>query len=564
MSLFSLSASLMIWPLLLALSLAWRPMRQYGIRLLPWALVPGVMLWLAVTLGVVEMNASVYWAHLLLGSRLAMDDMRYIWLSLNLLVWGAAALHSRWVGDKQAWRFALFFLLSLAGSFGLVLAADAVTFYLAFSLMSLAAWGLVIHDMNDFAKRAAGWYISLAVLGELWLFVGILMRSAELGTTDLSVWAYSMSSDWGLWLIWLGLAVKVGVPVLHVWLPLAHPAAPVSASAVLSGVMIKAGVIGWWVLLPSLSLQDSLIVQWMPWLGVITMVYGAFFGLMQTDPKAVLAYSSISQMGWLIWGLGWVWQSTEPGLLAWWLAAFALHHALIKGALFLGVGWVKYSAVNARWMPWVWGALLLLALLLAGLPFGSGAWLKYQMKIEASQMVYQVPAFMLLIGSVATGLLMIHFLRRLARVEPQAKSLERSALVSWFALVLVALCWPYWVAEVQWTAAQVWSSLEPIALALVLAIAWRIRINKQLDCPPGDLVEAWRWLQPGLVQVLAWHQAWWLKQKQHIKYRRLKTQQSQRRLLKRTQCWEGRFLDWSNFMSLLVVGLLAVMLFALV
>jgi formate hydrogenlyase subunit 3/multisubunit Na+/H+ antiporter MnhD subunit len=557
-----------VWPLLLALSLTLPAVRPYGIRLLPWALLPAALVWLvagAAQIGWLERLYTdwlyfdwplfLYAPDLLMGTRITLDSLSYIWLSLALFVWGAAAWHSSWVKDRQAWRFSLFFLLSLSGSLGLSLAGDAISFYLMFSLMSLAAWGLVIHEQTDFAKRAAHWYLILAVLAELVLFAGIVARAAELGSTDLAVWAVSGSAEWGLWLIWLGLAVKVGVPLLHLWLPLAHPAAPVSASAVLSGVMIKAGIIGWWLLMPSWVMQDSVFVSFMPWLGVATMVFGAVFGLMQTDPKAVLAYSSISQMGWLIWGIGWVWQGAEPSLLMIWVAWFALHHALIKGGLFLGVGWIKYSTAGQGFIPWVWGGLILLGLLLAGMPFSAGAWLKMQMKLASVDVGLVMPYWLLLLGSVATVLLMIHFLRRLAKLDAvspdQAKPVSRMALVSWFGLVALAASWIYWVAMPSWDSGALIDALKPIVIGLILATAWRIRIHKQIQSPPGDMVV----LLEGFGRRLA---AWGEGYQQS--YQRLQFRigtgwqrmgQGYQSFLQRADTAEKNLLNWPRFMQLL-------------
>ena len=104
-------------------------------------------------------------------------------------------------------------------------------------------------------------------------------------------------------LLWLGLGVKAGVIGLHVWLPLAHPVAPAPASAVLSGAMIKAGLLGWLTVLP--LGMESLSPAMMQF-GNVVLVAGfaaafgaALYGIWQSHPKAILAYSSISQMGML-------------------------------------------------------------------------------------------------------------------------------------------------------------------------------------------------------------------------------------------------------------------------
>lgn len=538
-----------LWPLMLAALLAWPLLRRHVIALLPWALVPAWLLWLV--LQMVELPLTYAWPNVLLGLSLRADDLTPIWLGLSVLVWTAAALHSRWVNDQQAWRFGLFFLLSLCGSLILVLAADAVSFYLGFSLMSLAAWGLVVHEATAEAKRAARWYVLLAIIGELLLFIGIVARSAQLGTTDLTEWTLLASADWVWWLLWLGLAIKVGVPVLHVWLPLAHPAAPVAASAVLSGVMIKAGVIGWLVLLPP---NPMLLwgADWMLWLGVFTMLFGGVIGLMQTQPKAILAYSSISQMGWLIWAVGLVWQTQYSVVLMAWLAWFAFHHALVKGALFLGVGWVQRTPTNTRLHHWIWLGLIILALMMAGLPFTSGAWVKYGLKTEAALLTQAVPDVLLLAGAVMTGLLMIHFLRRLAQVEVKPQLLIKSALFSWWALIAIGLIFPWWQAGQTPTWAQILSDIQPIVLALMVALAWRVRLQRVVPCAQGDIVVWYEAIGRWLVRRVQNQQAWWLHQQQHLKWAQLKWHQLLRRVSQPIVEQERRLKRWPNFVSAFV------------
>lgn len=542
-----------LWPLMLAALLAWPLLRRHALALLPWALVPAWLLWLA--LQTVALPLTYAWPNVLLGLSLRADDLTPIWLGLSVLVWTAAALHSRWVNDHQAWRFGLFFLLSLCGSLILVLAADAVSFYLGFSLMSLAAWGLVMHEATAEAKRAARWYVQLAIIGELLLFIGIVARSAQLGTTDLTEWTLLASADWVWWLLWLGLAIKVGVPVLHVWLPLAHPAAPVAASAVLSGVMIKAGIIGWLVLLPPNPMVFG-GADWMLWLGVFTMLFGGVIGLMQTQPKAILAYSSISQMGWLIWAVGLVWQSQYSLVLIGWLAWFALHHALVKGALFLGVGWVQRTPIHSRLHRWIWLGLIVLALMMAGLPLTSGAWVKYGLKTEAALLTHTVPEWLLLAGAVMTGLLMIHFVRRLARIEVKPQPLVKSALVSWWLLIVIGLVLPWWQGAQSPTWPQAMSDLQPFLLALVIALAWRIRLQRSVTCPQGDMVV---WYEAGgrwLMRQVKRHQAWWLHQQQHLKWAQLKWHQVLRRVSQPIVEQEQRLKRWPNFVSAFVALIL--------
>jgi formate hydrogenlyase subunit 3/multisubunit Na+/H+ antiporter MnhD subunit len=182
---------------------------------------------------------------------LALDPPAAMLLGVAALLWSAAGLYARtYIVDAGRGRFALWWLLTLTGSLGVFVAADLASFYLTFGLVSLAAWGLVLHDGTPRAQRAGVVYLALAVLGEICLLIAFALLAAATPGESLAirdVVGLLPASPWrGLTLALLlaGFALKMGLVPLHVWLPLAHPAAPMPASAVLSGVIDKADVIG--------------------------------------------------------------------------------------------------------------------------------------------------------------------------------------------------------------------------------------------------------------------------------------------------------------------------------
>lgn len=250
-------------PVLLSLLLLLPARHGLMLRLAPLAFLPPLLLALG---GPSAQVLDLPW--LLLGTRLYLDDTGRFFLLFTALTWLAAGVYGQAYMNNDARRrgFWVFFLATQAGNLGVCLAQDAASFYLFFALMTFAAYGLVVHTRTDEAWRAGRVYLAMAVLGEVALVAGLMLAAhvagslyiADLGRAPLPVSAVS--------LLLLGFGVKVGLPLLHLWLPLAHPVAPVLASAVLSGVMLKAGLLGWLHFLPlgHQALPEAARPSW-PW-----------------------------------------------------------------------------------------------------------------------------------------------------------------------------------------------------------------------------------------------------------------------------------------------------------
>jgi formate hydrogenlyase subunit 3/multisubunit Na+/H+ antiporter MnhD subunit len=184
--------------------------------------------------------------------------------------------------------------------------------------------------------------------------------------------ASNPAANWIIALLVTGFGIKAGLPLLHMWLPLAHPAAPPAASAVLSGAMIKAGLVGWLRVLP-LGFDTAGLWGWALLVGGVAASFGAaLVGVTQRNPKAVLAYSSVSQMGLItsLLGCGLLQPGLWPALQVV-IVLFAVHHGLAKGALFLGAGIAHHRRDLPPWL--LWAGLVLPGLALAGAPLTSGA-----------------------------------------------------------------------------------------------------------------------------------------------------------------------------------------------
>ena len=476
-----------LFPLLLGLALLARP--RFPLVPASLAAVPALMAAWSVPAGtVVEAPA------MLLGAQFSLDDTGQAFLLFTALLWLCAGLYAFSYLRQDARRplYFAFFLLAMAGNLSLIVAGDMLTFYLGYALMSFASYGLVVHTGQDEARYAGRIYIILVVIGEVLLFAALAMIAVSTGTLSLDSLTRQPIGGLAAALVFVSFGIKAGVAMLHMWLPLAHPAAPIPASAVLSGAMIKAGVLGWLRFLSpagaALEYGGVLVGA-----GLATAFFGAAIGVSQVNPKTVLAYSSISQIGlitvsvgaWLITG-----DTSQAALVA--VLLYVMHHGMAKGALFLGVG---FAGAGRR----VLAVLLLPALALAGLPLTSGAAAKAVLKTTTATLPGQWPALLdvlLPLAAVGTTLLMARFLWLIHLSPRQAKRLPRLMWAAWLALIVcVALFMLAWPAAAQaipdaLKPDKLWVATWPIIAGALLAAA-AARFLKGLALPlfpPGDVL----------------------------------------------------------------------------
>ncbi|NJD32578.1 MAG: NADH/ubiquinone/plastoquinone (complex I) [Gammaproteobacteria bacterium] len=421
-------------------------------------------------------------------------------LGVAALLWVAAGAYAaEYLRDgAHAGRFAACWLLAAAGCLGLFVAADLVSLYAMLAMMTIGAGGLVIHDGTPRAWRAAATYVGLALLAESVLLVGLVMLAAEMPGPGLAIddavatLAASPHRDTILALLVAGFGVKAGLVPLHVWMPLAHSAAPVPASSVLSGAVVKAGIIGLIRFLPTGEAMPA-AGHLLAVAGFVTAFYGVAVGLTQRHPKAVLAYSSVSQMGVVVavLGLGLAAGDGGAGIAA---AFYAAHHVLVKGALFLAVGVAAAGAQGRR--GWVLAPALLLCLGLGGLPFTGGAVAKFAVKDAFGT---GVTAALSAASAAGTTMLMLHFLRRLAGAEVKdAARAPTGLLLPWLAMAAAALLLP-WFLYVPAGLGTVggatgleatWNAFWPVALGAAFAFALRGRADHLPKVPEGDIAAA--------------------------------------------------------------------------
>tara|TARA_Y100001933_G_scaffold261322_1_gene315794 strand:- start:555 stop:2984 length:2430 start_codon:yes stop_codon:yes gene_type:complete len=317
------------------------------------------------------------------------------------LVWFCATLYATaWLREDPATvRFQLVSLVLLSANLGVVLAGDLLTLYLCFEVLGLGALLLIVHDGTEGARRAGVKYFWMTVCGGISLLAGILLFHALTGSFEIAAGGRPGSGSplmwWAFTLMLIGFGVKAGMMPLHVWLPDAHPVAPPPASALLSGVMIKVGAYGIFRVLNIASGGETLsgdafepwtiaadMGQVVIWLGLITMLFGVILALGQQQAKRLLAWSSVSQMGFILTGLGTgVYLGGEGAMASAGGLLHVVNHGLFKGALFLGAGAVVLRTGTAdmnrlgglwRKMPVTFGCMLIAAAGISGIPLFNG------------------------------------------------------------------------------------------------------------------------------------------------------------------------------------------------
>ena len=305
-----------------------------------------------------------------LGAHFRVDALAAFFLLVVNLGAAAASLFALGYGrhEQAPIRVLPFYPAFLAGMNLVVLADDAFTFLLSWEFMSLASWALVMahHRVPD-NVRAGYIYLVMASAGTLTLLLAFGLLAGSGGGYDFATMRAGAHDTFlaalVLTLVILGAGSKAGLVPLHVWLPLAHPAAPSHVSALMSGVMTKVAVYGfvrvvfdllgppaWWWSMAVLAL------------GGITAALGVLYALMQHDLKRLLAYHTVENIGIIFIGLGLALAFEANGIT--WAAALALtaalfhvfNHSVFKSLLFFGAGAVL-NATGTRDMEHLGGLI---------------------------------------------------------------------------------------------------------------------------------------------------------------------------------------------------------------
>lgn len=289
------------------------------------------------------------------GLHFEVDGFRLIYGCVAVFMWMMTTILSReyFKQHHNVNRFLLFLLWTLGATMGVFWSADLYTTFVFFEIMSFTSYVWVAQEENRTALRAAETYLAIAVIGGLVMLMGIFLLYHQLGTVTIDqLPSAAAAADKRLLYaagscMLFGFGAKAGMFPLHIWLPKAHPVAPAPASALLSGILTKTGIYGTLLLSCNLFFGEEKWGRLLLLLGVLTMFGGAVLAVFSVDLKRTLACSSMSQIGFIVIGIGMQCLLGEENVLAaHGTVLHAINHSLIKLVLFMAAG-VVYMNTEA-------------------------------------------------------------------------------------------------------------------------------------------------------------------------------------------------------------------------
>lgn len=316
----------------------------------------GLLMGSALGLGVIfggEMEVFLFSFGKNLDLYFRVDSLGRLFAAVVDLVWVLSGFYAfeYMKHEKEEKRFFGFYVMVFGILHGLTFAGNMVTFYLFYELMTLLSVPLILHNRSKEAIMGGLKYLFYSLFGAYMVLFGLffLNRYAESltflpgGTLDMG----AAAGHEGLLLVVafsmiLGFSVKAGMFPLHAWLPTAHPVAPAPASAVMSGIIVKMGVLGMIRVVYYLVGPDFIRGTWVQntWmtLSLITVFMGSMLAYREKVMKKRLAYSTVSQASYILFGLSLLQPAAMTGALL-----HVVFHAVIKSCLFLSAGAIIYK-----------------------------------------------------------------------------------------------------------------------------------------------------------------------------------------------------------------------------
>ena len=322
-----------------------------------------------------------------MGLHFTVDGFRRIYVVIAALMWLVSGQFSpEYLAHyRNRNRYYLFVLVTLGATVAIFLSADLYTTFVFFELMSLCSYVWVAQDEKPDSLRSGGTYLAVAVLGGMVLLMGLFLLYHQAGTLmiDQLAEACTGKKPYAAAICMLvGFGAKAGAYPLHIWLPKAHPVAPAPASSLLSGILTKTGIFGILIISVRILAHDELWGMVILLVGVVTLFLGALLALFSVNFKRTLACSSVSQIGFILVGVGMLGLLGEENALA--ARGAFLHmvnHSVFKLVLFLVAAVIFQNTHRlelneirgfGRKKPLLMACYLLGALGIGGIPGWSG------------------------------------------------------------------------------------------------------------------------------------------------------------------------------------------------
>lgn len=280
------------------------------------------------------------------------DEMSWIFAIMTTVVFLMAGIYSfgYMEHDEHKIRYAFFYLLVYVVLLGLDFSANLITMYLFYELMTLSSMPLILHDLKKESISAAMKYLYYSIAGAFLALFGIFVLSQYAPSMDFVAGGHFVAENipnrglilGALCLMVVGFGAKAGLFPLHAWLPIAHPVAPAPASAVLSGVVVKSGVLAmirtiFYVVGADVIRGTWVQTVWMV-LTLLTIVMGSTRAFHENVFKKRLAYSTVSQLSYVLFGLSTLHPIGMAGALL-----HVLFHSVAKSLLFMSAGSVIHQ-----------------------------------------------------------------------------------------------------------------------------------------------------------------------------------------------------------------------------
>jgi multicomponent Na+:H+ antiporter subunit D len=350
-------------------------------------------------------------------------------------------------------KFYTLFFLMLTGMNGLVVTGDVFNLFVFLEIASIASYALVAFGTEAQELEASFKYAIMGSLASSFIFLGIAFLYGFTSTLNMADMARVLDSKPSIWVVpfvavlfMMGFGLKAAIVPFHAWLADAHPSAPASISATLSGVLIKTlGVYAMArVFFNILGITDAFLSVLM-FLGAISMMVGVILAISQWDLKRLLAYHSISQIGYIVLGVG---LGTPLGILGGIFHLF--NHSVFKSLLFLGSGAIDYS-VGTRdlremsglkdRMPVTANTNLIASMSIAGIPPFNGFFSKIIIIFACLQSGHFGYALVCVIGSILTlaSFMKVQKYAFLGELKERNRGAKEAPLAMRFSVVCLAI-----------------------------------------------------------------------------------------------------------------------------